>query len=86
VKTILEDGHSAIGSLAGREPQLWRKIEDLVATRLPKDYDETVRLLADLRDLAARNDTTAFQSQLVGFRAVHARKPSPLTRLDQAGL
>ena len=75
-----------LDSLAGREPQLWRKIEDLVATRLPKDYDETVRLLADLRDLAARNHTTAFQSLLAGFRTIHARKPSLLTRLDQAGL
>ena len=72
--------------LAGRELQLWRKIADLVATRLPKDYDETVRLLVDLRDLAARSDTTAFQSQLASFRAAHARKPSLLTRLKLAGL
>jgi hypothetical protein len=75
-----------LDSLAGREPQLWRKIEDLVATRLPKDYNEAVRLLADLRDLAARNQTTAFQSQLAGFRTIHARKPSLLTRLKQVGL
>jgi hypothetical protein len=43
-------------------------------------------LLVDLRDLAARSDTTAFQSQLASFRAAHARKPSLLTRLKLAGL
>jgi hypothetical protein len=75
-----------LDSLAGREPQLWRKIEDLVATRLPKDYDETVRLLVDLRDLSARGDSNGFQTRLDGFRSAHARKPSLLTRLKQAGL
>jgi hypothetical protein len=75
-----------LDSLAGREPQLWRKIEELVATRLPKDYDETALILGDLRDLAARHGTAAFQSQLAGFRTVHARKPSLLARLDKVGL
>lgn len=75
-----------LDSIAGRESQLWRKIDDLVATRLPKEYDETVGLLVDLRDLASRGAPSAFQSQLAKFRAVHARKPSLLTRLKQAGL
>jgi hypothetical protein len=75
-----------LDSLAGREPQLWLKIADLVATRLPKEYDEAVRLLLDLRDLAPRDDPSAFQSQLDGLRTAHARKPSLIARLKDAGL
>ena len=72
--------------LAGREAQLWTKVEELATTRLPKDYDEAVRLLVDLRDLSARGDATVFQSQLAGFRSAHMRKPSLLARLQQAVL
>jgi len=75
-----------LDSLAGREAQLWTKAEELATTRLPKDYDEAVRLLVDLRDLAARGDATVFQSQLVGFRSAHTRKLSLLARLQQVGL
>jgi hypothetical protein len=75
-----------VDSLAGREPQLWREIEELAATKLPKNYDHAVKLLGDLRDLAARGDSAGFQLQLAAFRNTHARKPSLLARLQQAGL
>lgn len=75
-----------LDSIAGREPQLWLKVADLVTTRLPKEYDEAVRLLFDLRDLAARSDPAAFQSQLNRFRTAQARKPSLIARLKDAGL
>ena len=72
--------------LAGSEPRLWLKVADLVTTRLPKEYDQAVCLLLDLRDLAARSDPAAFQSQLDQFRTAQARKPSLIARLKDAGL
>jgi hypothetical protein len=75
-----------LDSLAGREPQLWREIDELVGTRLAKNYDHAVQLLGDLRDLAARDDSAGFQMQLAALRNAHARKPSLLARLQQAGL
>ncbi len=35
-----------LDSLAGREPQLWREIEELAVTKLPKNYDHAVQLFA----------------------------------------
>lgn len=75
-----------LDSIAGREPQIWLKVADLVTTRRPKEYDEAVRLLLDLRDLAARSDLAAFSSQLDRFRTAQTRKPSLIARLKDAGL
>jgi hypothetical protein len=36
-------------------------VEELVATKQPKRYDEAVGLLIDLRDLAARKDGANFR-------------------------
>ncbi len=36
-------------AMVGKENILWSKVEDLIATRQPKKYDETVSLLLDLR-------------------------------------
>ena len=49
-----------LDKLAGTEPALWQRVEALVATKLPKRYDEALGLLTDLRDLA----TTQGRSRL----------------------
>ncbi len=36
-----------LGSLAGRESSLWAKVDELIATKLPKRYDEAVSLLQE---------------------------------------
>ena len=72
--------------LAGREPELWRQVEDLIATRQPKRYDEAVGLLGDLRDLATRKDQAAHRFQMEALRTRHARKPALIDRLDKAGV
>ncbi len=77
-----------LDGLAGEEPRLWAEAERLVATKLPKSYDQTAGHLSDLRDLAARKGPgggTDFATRLERFRAAHARKPSLLERLDRAG-
>lgn len=60
---------------------------NLIAAKKPREYDMAVQLLVDLWDLGERDgDTTAFQHRLAELRAVHARKPSLLERLDLAAL
>lgn len=75
-----------LDKLAGTEPALWRRVEDLVATKQPKRYDEAVVLLEDLRDLAARKDGADFRRRLATLRAKHARKPTLIERLRRAAL
>ncbi|MGH8654762.1 MAG: hypothetical protein ACREYE_22505 [Gammaproteobacteria bacterium] len=43
-----------LNELARREPETWRKVDLLIATKKPGDYDEAVKLLRDLRDLGIR--------------------------------
>jgi hypothetical protein len=72
--------------LAATESDLWRRVEDLVATKQPKRYDEAVALLTDLRDLAARKNGADFHHRLKALRAGHARKSTLIDRLHKAGL
>jgi hypothetical protein len=75
-----------LDQLAGKEPGLWEKVERLVATKLPKNYDHATEHLVDLRDLAARKDAAGFRRRIETLRAAHARKPTFISRLDKAGL
>jgi hypothetical protein len=76
-----------LASLAGSEESLWKQVESLVATKLPRKYDEAVSLLVDLRDLAGRAGTTAaFEARLRTLRERHAAKRTFLQRLDKKGL
>jgi hypothetical protein len=72
--------------LAGRESTLWGQVEELIATKQPKGYDEVLTLLADLRDLAARDDGGDFRRRLDALRGRHARKVTLINRLRKAGL
>jgi hypothetical protein len=76
-----------LDGLAGREPELWQRVDALIEMKRPAEYDQAVRLLKDLHDLGARSGQgTAFEARLSQLRERHARKPSLLSRLDQAGL
>ena len=76
-----------LDALAGREPELWTKVEELVATKLPKSYDLAVQHLVDLRDLALRKGAEAdFSRCLAALREAHSRKPSFIGRLQGKGL
>ncbi|MBI2909061.1 MAG: hypothetical protein HYX92_15565 [Chloroflexi bacterium] len=76
-----------LDSLAGREEELWLRIESLVKERQPKTYDQAVQLLKDLRDLAARKSSAdAFQARLNQLRQRHAKKDTFVRRLDEAEL
>lgn len=75
-----------LDKLAGTESALWKRVEQLVATKQLKRYDEAVVLLTDLRDLAARKDGADFHRRLEALRVEHARKPTLIERLRKAGL
>lgn len=75
-----------LNTLSGKEPTLWRRVDELLATRHPKGYDEAVQLLVDLRDLSRRKGGSEFHPRLEAMRGEHARKPSLIDRLDRAGL
>ena len=76
-----------LGSLVGREEELWRQIEPLIETKRPKDYDQAVQLLKDLHDLADRQQSPdAFEARFAPLRERYAKRSSLLERLDRAGL
>jgi hypothetical protein len=75
-----------LDSLVGREARLWAEIETLVATTQAAGYDQAVRHLVDLRDLATRGRGGDFRLRLESLRQAHARKLAFIKRLDKAGL
>jgi len=74
-----------LNGLAGKENEIWKKVDALILTKKPKDYDEAVRLLIDLKDLAKKTNTTSlFKSKLMAIRENHSRKSSFINRIDSA--
>lgn len=72
--------------LAGRVEELWGEVDSLVATRQPKNYDRAVKILIDLRDLAARGTGGDFGPRIESLCWAQAKKPSFIERLRKAGL
>jgi len=76
-----------LDQLTGRKSALWKEVQALVQTKRPNDYDRAVKILIDLRDLAARGgQEDQFQSALAQVRGSHQSKPSFLRRLTAAKL
>ena len=72
-------------TLAGREKQAWEQVGELIRTTKPKNYDQAVSLLVDLRELAVqRGGEGEFNSALEQLRALHYSKQSFLRRLEKA--
>lgn len=75
-----------LDALAAHMPEAWAEVERFIAARQPKSYEQAARLLADLRDLAAREGKDDFRPRLEALRAAHARKVTLLDKLKKAGL
>jgi hypothetical protein len=72
-----------LDSLAGREAELWRRVEALAEAKRPKEYDHAARLVRDLRDLGVRQDSLAdFDRRVAELRRRHAKKPSFIGRIE----
>lgn len=76
-----------LNGLAADVPGAWKRVDDLIATKKPREYDLAVTLLVDLRALAGRDGGACdFHRRIAQLRTAHARKPSLLERLNSAGL
>lgn len=76
-----------LDQLDGKEDATWHEVASLIATRLPKNYDQAVALLADLRDLARRSgEERSFQSRFVELRERHRAKSALQKRLQDLKL
>src|SRR5205814_8945839 len=76
-----------IEALATEDGQAWQRVDAMIASKKPKEYDAAVELLTDLKALADRDqDAPAFTKRVRQLRQEHARKPSVIDRLDRARL
>ncbi len=76
-----------LARLAKREARTWHRVDELIATRRQSDYDEAVRLLKDLTDLAARKGRAAeARRRIRGLQEGHSAKVTFVERLRKAGL
>ncbi|GAB3001913.1 hypothetical protein LWP59_34540 [Amycolatopsis acidiphila] len=74
-----------LDTLAAEEDAAWSRVEAMIATRKPAEYDAAVTLLTDLQALAEREDRyDTFTTRTIALRQTHARKPSLIERLNQA--
>ncbi|GAB2883539.1 hypothetical protein [Streptomyces mayteni] len=76
-----------LNELAGDEDAAWSRIDEMIATRKPGEYDTAVALLTDLKALAERDGHHgSFIRRSTALRQTHARKPSLIARLNRAGV
>jgi hypothetical protein len=76
-----------LDKLADEEDAAWSRVEAMIATRKPAEYDAAVTLLTDLQALAEREDRyDTFTTHTIALRQTHARKAALIERLNQAGI
>ncbi|QUH05010.1 hypothetical protein HUO13_33295 [Saccharopolyspora erythraea] len=76
-----------LDELARDKEGAWSKVDAMIGTRKPTEYDAAVSLLTDLRALAERDARShEFAQRAAALRQQHARKPSLLERLNHADL
>lgn len=76
-----------LNRLADEQDGAWARVEAMIATRKPAEYDAAVTLLTDLQGLAEReNQDDTFTARTTQLRHTHARKPSLIERLNRAGI
>jgi hypothetical protein len=64
-----------LDSLQGDIDNLWTQVEDLVASKKQKEYEEAIRKLIDLRDLSVRKgNQKEFGNKLDSLRERHLSK------------
>lgn len=76
-----------LATLAADSDGAWLRVAALIAARKPREYDQAVELLKDLRELSQRDGTDHdYTTRISRVRDENARKPSLIARLDRAGL
>jgi hypothetical protein len=83
----LEARERRLDKLADEEDAAWSRVDAMIATRKPAEYDAAVTLLTDQQALAEREDRyDTFTLRTTALRQTHARKPTLIQRLEQAGI
>jgi hypothetical protein len=76
-----------LDELARTEDAAWSRVDAMIATRKPAEYDAAITLLTDLHALAERDGRRhTFTQRSTALRQTHTRKPSLIERLNRAGL
>jgi hypothetical protein len=74
-----------LDQLAKGEAAVWNDVIAYIQQRQPNGYDQAIRLLIDLRELAIRQGReTEFRVKIENLRATHAAKPRFIERLIKA--
>jgi hypothetical protein len=74
-------------ALAEREDEAWCEVDALIQQSQAKAYDEAVRLLKRLEDLAEhQNRRSAFEGHLGQIHDRYSRRSALIRRLREAGL
>jgi hypothetical protein len=73
--------------LGKREDATWDQVTELIQKKQPKAYDQAIKLLIDLHDLAIRQGAEAvFRARIQSLREKHFAKTGFLRRLESADL
>jgi hypothetical protein len=72
-----------LAALAADGDWAWARIDAMIETKKPAEYDRAVDLLEDLREVA---EPAEFVRRVAELRARHVRKSSLMDRFDRAGL
>lgn len=74
-------------ALGKREAQVWQQVESLIQKAQSKPYDEAVKLLVKLRDLAEyQNQLAVFQERLNRIYEQYSNRSGLKRRLQEVGL
>lgn len=76
-----------IQQLADRQEEAWQQVEQVLRLKQNKEYEKTVRLLRDLREVAERQRALdAFRQRVLALRRAHKAKYTFIHRLDNSGI
>jgi hypothetical protein len=74
-------------ALRGRETDLWTEANQHIVTKRPRNYDEPISILQDLRELAEKDGaSSAFHQRMQSLCRDHASKPALLEKFQKARL
>jgi hypothetical protein len=74
-------------ALAGRGERAWQEVDTLIQQSTGKAYDQAVRLLVKLKELAQhQGQESAFQARVARIEEQYARRRALIERLRKAGL
>jgi hypothetical protein len=76
-----------LNELAKKEPELWQQVSALIEKKQVKAYEEAIKILRELRNLAQYlGRTDQFKARIIQIQEHYRSRPGLLSRLRAAGL